>query len=284
MKRTRHSGKICRLGLVVSAFFWFVGVTGVGNANSLPRFMVMINEKNLGAYTVSEAENVITEYLISKGYSVVDTELIKTNIDRDKALQAMMSGPQAAAALGMQFDADIIIVGKAIAKGSAEHIKDTSFRSYQARVSLKVIKTDTAEILAYGSKSAAKIHVDDVVGGSQAIHVATSRLIAELLPRAMAKLETPKKQTGRKIKIVIGNVHQIWQVAAVKKILREKISGVQGVIQRNFVSGVAVFDVDYTKDSQHLAEDLTLAKPGYFQIKVVGVTPNKVDATLLGGN
>jgi len=246
--------------------------------------MVMINEKNLGAYTVSEAENVITEYLISNGYSVVDTELIKTNIDRDKALQAMMSGPQAAAALGLQFDADVIIVGKAIAKGSAEHIKDTSFRSYQARVSLKLIKTDTAEILAYGSKSAAKIHVDDVVGGSQAIQAATTSLIESLIPRAMAKLKSPKKKGSQKIKLVIGNVHQIWQVAAVKKILRAKISGVQGVVQRNFVSGVAVFDVDYTKNSQRLAEDLTLAKPGYFQIKVVGVTTSKVDATLLGNN
>jgi len=275
---------IINLLVFISSFASFFLIHSIPVEASNPRFMVMVNEKNIGAYNVSEAENVITEYLLSKGFDVVDMELIKTNIDRDKALQAMMSGPQAAAALGLQFNADIIIVGKAIAKGSAEHIKDTAFRSYQARVSLKVIKTDTAEILAYGSKSAAKIHVDDVVGGSQAIHNATATLINSLIPRAMAKLESPRKKVNRKIKLVIGNIHQIWQVAEVKKILREKISGVQDVTQRNFVSGVAVFDVDYSKDSQHLAEDLTLAKPGYFQIKVVGVSPSKVDATLLSNN
>jgi len=248
---------------------------------SMPRFMVMINEKNLGAYNVSEAENVITNYLLSKGLDVVDMELIKTNIDRDKALHAMMSGPQAAAALGLQFGAEVIIVGKAIAKGSAEHVKETSFRSYQARVSLKFIKTDTAEVLAYGSRSAARIHVDDVVGGSQAIHAATAGLIASLLPRVLGRWEKQGKKASHKIQLVIGNVRQIWQIAAVKKLLREQIRGVSSVIQRSYVSGIAIFDINYGRDAQNLAEDLTLAKSGYFSLKVVGITPHKLDATLL---
>jgi len=248
---------------------------------SAPRFMVMINEKNLGAYNVSEAENVITNYLLSKGFDVVDMELVKTNIDRDKALHAMMSGPQAAAALGLQFGAEVIIVGKAIAKGSAEHVKETSFRSYQARVSLKFIKTDTAEVLAYGSKSAAKIHVDDVVGGSQAIHAATAGLIAGLMPKVLGRWEKQGKKALHKIQLVIGNVRQIWQIAAVKKLLREQIRGVSSVVQRSFVSGIAVFDISYSRDAQTLAEELTLAKPGYFSLKVMGITPHKLDVTLL---
>ena len=246
-----------------------------------PRFMILINEKSLGTYSVAEAENVITEYLLSKGLDVVDSELIKTNIDRDKALQAMMTGPQAAAALGLQFGAEVIIVGKAIVKGSAERIKDTSFRSYQAKVSLRAIRTDTAEILAYDSHSAAKIHVDDLVGGSMAIQEATTPLIARLISRALSKWGAPVQGQIQRIQLVIGNVQQVWQVAAIKKLLRSNIKAIKEVIQRSFVSGMVVFDVRYAKDSQSLAEELTLANPQYFKLKVVGVTPSKLDVKLV---
>jgi len=265
--------------------FFMIGILLLGGPAwgkaHTPRFMVLVIEKNLGTYSVAESENVITEYLLSKGMDVVDSELIKTNIDRDKALHAMMTGPQAAAALGLQFGADVIIVGKAIVKGSAEHIKDTSFRSYQARVSLKAIRTDTAAILAYDSKSAAKIHVDDLVGGSEAIRAATTPLVARLIPKVLDKWGRPAKTQNQRIQLVIGNVIQVWQVAAIKKLLSKNTKGIKEVIQRSFVSGMAVFDVRYARDSQSLAEELTVANPAYFKLKIVGVTPSKLDVTLV---
>jgi hypothetical protein len=261
------------IGLCVNGLAW--------GKSPNPRFMILINEKSLGTYSVAESENVITEYLLSQGLDVVDSELIKTNIDRDKALQAMMSGPQAAAALGLQFGAEVIIVGKAIVKGSAERIKDTSFRSYQAKVSLRAIRTDTAEILTYGSQSAAKIHVDDLVGGSMAIQEATNPLVARLIPAALRKWAPAAQGQIQRIQLVVGNVEQVWQVAAIKKLLQSNTTGIKEVIQRSFVSGMVVFDVRYAKDSQSLAEALTLAKPQYFKLKIVGVTPSKLDLRLV---
>lgn len=246
------------------------------------RYMILINEKNMGAYSMGDAERVVTEYLLSKGAEVIDSELVKTNINRDKALQAMSSGPQAAAALGLQFGADVIIVGKAIAKGSADRVQDTSFRSYTANVSLKAIRTDTAEILNSDMAQSAKIHVDDNIGGSQAIQAATSQLMPKFMPPVMSKTGVASaNNVPRKVQLVMGDVTQLWQVAALKKLMREKISGVTDVVQRSFVAGVATFDVHLKGDSQRLAEALTLADPGYFRIKVVGVTANKLDAKLV---
>ncbi len=258
------------------------GLLSSGWAKSpAPRFMVMIEEKNLGTYTVDEAEKVITEYLMANGMEVVDAELIKTNVDRDKALQVMNASPRSAAAMGLQFGADVVLIGKAISKGSADQIKDTSFRSYQASVSLKAIRTDTAEILAMENREAAKIHVDDMVGGSLAIREAASPLVRDLLPRMMAKLGRSGVGEARKIQLVIGDVTQIWQLAALKQLLRERIPGTKDVIQRGFISGVATFDVHCQGDSQRLAEELTLANPGPFRLKVLGVTPNKLDMKLV---
>jgi len=255
--------------------------SSVWAAGSAVRFMIMIEEKNLGTYMVDEAEKVVTEYLMTHGMEVVDAELIKTNVDRDKALQVMNASPRSAAALGLQFGADIVLVGKAISKGSAEQIKDTAFRSYQASVSLKAIRTDTAEVLAMESREAAKIHVDDLAGGSLAIREAAAPLIRDLLPKITARLGKAGSGEIRKIQLVVGDVTQVWHVAALKQLLREKIPGTKEVVQRGFVSGVATFDVHCQGDSQKLAEELTMSKPGPFRLKVLGITPNKLDVKLL---
>lgn len=245
-----------------------------------PRFMVLIDEKNIGAYQMDETEKVVNEYLVDQGLEVVDAELVRSKLDRDKALQAMAAGPAPAAALGLQFGAEVIIVGKAVAKGSADTVKDTSFRSYQASVSLKAIRTDTAEILAAESREAAKIHVDDVAGGTGAIRDAAKPVIAALLPKVLAKWGGGSGEV-RRIEVVVGDVTQVWQVAALKQLLRERVKGVKELVQRSYVSGVAIFEVRAALDTQALAEQLTLAKPEHFALKVLAVSPNKVDARLV---
>jgi hypothetical protein len=246
-----------------------------------PRIMVMVDEKNLGAYTTAESEKVIAQHLLAQGVSVVDAEMVRTSTDRDKVLQGMTSGPRAAASLGLQFGAEVIIVGKAVAKGSAEQIQDSTLRSYQAQVSLRAVRTDTAAVLGFVSGSGAKVHVDDVVGGSKAIRAATEPLIVALLPKILSAWSGTAAGPNQKIQLVIGNVSQIWQVSAIKNLLRKDIRHVEEVVQRNFVSGTAVFEVTCGSDAQALAEALTMAKPAYFRLKVVGVSDGKLDMKLV---
>jgi hypothetical protein len=268
---------VALLGLVISILATGIPTSAAGT----PRFMVMVDEKNLGAYTTAESEMVVTRYLLAQGLDIVDAEMVRTSIDRDKILQGMTSGSRAAASLGLQFGAEVIIVGKAVAKGSAEQIQNSTLRSYQAQVSLRAVRTDTAAVLGFESGSGAKVHVDDVVGGSEAIRLATEPLIAALLPKILAAWSGTAASPGQKIHLVIGNVSQIWQVAAIKNLLRKDIRHVEGVVQRNFVSGTAIFEVTYGNDSQALAEALTMAKPAYFRLKVIGVSPGKLDMKLV---
>ena len=243
--------------------------------------MIMVDEKNMGTYSLGDTERVITQALMDRGADVVDSELIRTTVNRDKALQAMTGSPQAAAALGFQFGADIIFVGRAIAKGSADKIENTAFRSYSASINIKAIRTDTAEILFTDTSSVAKIHVDDVTGGSLALQATAQQISDSMIPKLLDKYASANSAAVKKIQCVIGNVTQIWQVAGIKKLLREQIQGVEDVVQRSFVSGVAVFEVHFSGSSQKLAESLTLAKQRYFKIKVHGVSARKLDAKLI---
>lgn len=242
------------------------------------RFMILITEKNMGAYSMDDAAQVFAQRLLASGAEVIDAELVKTSVTRDKALQVSAGEPRAAAALGLSFGADIIVVGKAVAKGSAERIRDTGFRSYSATVSLRAIRTDTAEVVASESASATKIHVDDLAGGSEAIRLAAEELGGRMIPPLLAASGKGPAGATREVALIVGGVEQVWQVAAIKQTLRENVRGVSDVSQRSFTAGVVAFDVMWSGDSQKLAEELTLAKPAYFRLRVLSVTPNKIDA------
>lgn len=242
------------------------------------RFMILITEKNMGAYSMDDAAQVFAQRLLASGAEVIDAELVKTSVTRDKALQVSAGEARAAAALGLSFGADIIVVGKAVAKGSAERIRDTGFRSYSATVSLRAIRTDTAEVVASESATATKIHVDDLAGGSEAIRLAAEELGGRMIPPLLAASGKGSAGAPREVALIVGGVEQVWQVAAIKQTLRENVRGVSDVSQRSFTAGVVTFDVMWSGEAQKLAEELTLAKPAYFRLRVLSVTANKIDA------
>jgi len=87
----------------------------------------------------------------------------------------------------------------------------------------------------------------------------------------------------QEIQLVVSGIQELWQVATLKQILREQVKGVKEVIQQSFASDIAVFEVHMKGDAQRLAEELTLYNPGYFKLKVIGITPNKLDVKLVEG-
>lgn len=249
------------------------------SAVAKPRIMVLMDEKNVGGYSINQAETTICDFLMDKGYKVIDTEMVKAKLKRDQALQQMTESNRAAAALGLQFGTEIVVVGRAIAKGSSRQIGQTGMRSYQGTVSAKAIKTDTAELLGTTKGAASKPHVDDTEGGSEAIRLATLQMMEELFP--LIEKNGPGVSGEHIVEIVMSDVTQMWQLAALKRILKEKVNGTADASQRSFVSGVATFDVETTLDSQGLAEALVVVEGEPFRIKIIGVSPNKLDAKLV---
>ncbi len=123
--------------------------------------------------------------------------------------------------------------------------------------------------------------MDDIQGGSRAIRAATAIIAGRMMPKILSRWSIGDDGKPRKIRLMIGNVEQIWQVAAVKKLLRKQIGGVEDVVQLSFVSGAAIFDVYWKGSCQDLAEALTVAQPAYFRIKVLAVTAGKLDTKLV---
>jgi hypothetical protein len=255
------------------------GIVCVATAAPLPRVMVLMSEKNLGTYSVSEAERVITEALLNRGVEVIDADMVRTSVNRDKLLHASTGGPAVAAALGLQFGAEIVIVGEALAKGSATTIANSAMRSYSATITLKAVNTATSSIINTKMNTTARPHVDDVAGGTLAIQTAAKEIMPDFLDDLLGRYATPA-DVANNVRLLVSNVNQIWQLTAIKDILRGQRQA-EEVVQRGYVTGVAEFDVHWRGDPAILAEELTLANPGYFRIKVLGISPGKLDAQLV---
>ncbi len=129
--------------------------------------MILIAEQNIGrqSYTywwgtqraeqadLSIAENTIMDRFREKGFDVVDHQAQAQNIKISPALQVVELNDRAAITLGKQVDAEIVIVGKVLAK-SVGNIAGTSMKSVQANISLRAIQIDNARVLSAGSENA----------------------------------------------------------------------------------------------------------------------------------
>ena len=269
-----------RMALSIAGLMTAAALYAADGDKPLPRVMLLISERNIGTYSVEQAETSMAQYFIDKKFPVVDAEMIKSKMKRDQALQAMTGENQAAAALGLEFGADVMVVVQAVAKGAATTIESTGMRTYTATVTAKAIKTDTAELVATAEGTAKTPHIDDTAGGSAAIKEASIKMVEDLCPRLLKKWGVEEGALG-KVELVVADVTQVWQLAALKRVLKDKVDGSENVVQRSFVTGVATFELETTLDAQGLSEQLVVITDEQFRFKVIGISGGKVDAKLV---
>ena len=87
-----------------------------------PRIMVIIDEQvvitgsdSTALPVTNTAEAAIRESLLAKGFDVVDYKTIQQNLKRDQTIAASRGDATAAMALGRQYEAEVVITGRATA-------------------------------------------------------------------------------------------------------------------------------------------------------------------------
>jgi len=115
----------------------------------------------------------------SRGFEVVDPS-DALRIKRSDEIQLAEGGdPKAAAAVGAEWDAEVVIVGTAEATeadiSQNPYFRNTAMKSAAGNVTLKAIDVDTREILASAIANAPMINVNADVAGSQALEKAAKK-------------------------------------------------------------------------------------------------------------
>jgi len=208
-----------------------------------PRFAVSFREYIDGADLPSpELRPLFEKKLKEDKFDIIDVAQLQKIKERDATLS--YEDPIQAAALGRRMGADILIIGEASAEmGGSSVAFGQKVYSCRVSVTVKAIKTDTAEIIAVEKVS------ESNRGGGTKGELAVAR---EALAAAGEKIY--KKITG---KIIEEWRSEVYNVAKFQIILQnaddedrgtftknlKAIAGVEKVIQRDVIEDTAIFDV-----------------------------------------
>ncbi|MDD5708134.1 MAG: hypothetical protein PHR35_19625 [Kiritimatiellae bacterium] len=246
-----------------------------------PKVMILVDEKSLGTVPTSEIEAMAVGMLAERQVQTVDQDMLRANLKkRQDAMRAAGDG-RGAAALGREFGADVVILGEAVAKPSARRIGETNLRSYQAAVTLRAVRTDTAVNLASASEDATVVALDDVGGSAKALKTAGAKRLESLLPAMLAKWsrEVPEPVVAadqQSFEVTVGGLDQVWKLKAVRDRLRANVRQATSTTQRSYAQGMAVFQVATPLPAEELAEALVLTPPEGLKMQVVEIAPGSI--------
>lgn len=256
-----------------------------------PRLMILIAEQNVGRphYTywwahhgeqadLTIAENTIMERFREKGFDFVDHMAQSKNIRVSPAFQVVDLNNQAAVTLGKQADAEVVIVGKALAK-SAGSVAGTQMKSAQANISLRAVQTDNARVLFSGSDHSAAVHIDEVTGGTEAIKKASLKLADRMADEILKNFQ---KRVGATtlVQLTVNGLTNHEDLRKFKNLIQTQIRGVDRIFERSFSGSTARMDVDIKGSAQSFSEEISRKSFQDFIVKVTASTWNTVEVVV----
>jgi hypothetical protein len=237
---------------------------------SIPEYNV--NEKNPSSDPAAETE--FTKIFLGQGFKLVDKKQaekvwkddVMYKLDKEEDIKA-------AAAIAFKLGAEILIIGKAFSeKGTGA---SGIVVNMNARIDVKAIRADTGEIIWADSHTARASDNTELIASKKALAKAGQ----ELAPRISAKIISfDYKNVGSRLEIVLAYPTGKLSLSEVKKFKEglKSIEGVEEIIDREFSTGVALFDVVFKGSANTFAEAIDSKQIGERSCSINKISAGKV--------
>ena len=244
-----------------------------------PRIAVIFREYvDGGELPAPVLQTAFEKLFVDAKFDLINPEQHELIRERDAALH--YDDPIEAAALGREFGADVLILGEASAEmGEARSAHGVNIYSYQANVTVKAIKTDTAKVIAIVEDSAT------ARGGGTKGETAIAR---EALKAAGDKVT--EKLMGKIVEVWRDEVYNVQTVQVVlfnadsdeRTLFVEglnAIGGVEKVVERMVEETTSMYDVLVAGAIAKDLADKVLAIEG-LPLTLRGKTANRIRVTV----
>ncbi|MBI3074039.1 MAG: flagellar assembly protein T N-terminal domain-containing protein [Deltaproteobacteria bacterium] len=258
-----------------------------------PKFMLLIVEQNLitntvvywwygGARGVHSAsvdmnitENTLIDKMSEKGFPFVDHRVLGGKLKIPKAFRMERVDDDAAAKIAKLTDAQIVIVGKALARsGGTVPGSEGQMKSAQALISARVVNTDDGKVLGAVTENAAAVHIDPAVAGTEALKKA-AEAAAEKLGEKIGDAWQKETTTSATILLKATGVSDYKLVTGLVALLGT-LRGVKSVNERLTENETSTIDVSSTTPASGLAAELADKAIEGKKVKVTGTTTNSI--------
>lgn len=258
----------------------------------MPRVVVLVAEQAIDATQATGwwqgggnaadlrvMENAFMDRMEKSGFTFVDPEVLQGKV----RLEAIGADPnlQQAREIGVKSGAELVVVGRAIAKPLGEiKLDNGTFYSAVANVSARVVRADTGEIVATAEfTGTAGRGFEQTTAGRNAFSEAGRQLARDLFAK-VGRVWTREQGGARRIAMAVQGVDDYARLAAFKSALVHGVRGVKDVQERSMENGRAELDVTLAGTSQAFATDLATRKFQGFTVKVKKVTQGVVEVEL----
>jgi len=254
-----------------------------------PRIMILVAEQNIGKQSyyywwgqhrgeqadLTVTENTIMDHFREKGFDFVDHEAQSKNIKVAPAYRIAELNDRTAITLGKQADAEVVIVGKALAK-SIGAVAGTAMKSVQANISLRVIQIDNGVVLSSGSEHSAAVHIDEVTGGVEALKKASAKISEKMMDDIVKNFQ---KRVGATtlVQVIVNGLSGPEELRKFKNMLQGQVRGVEGIYERSFTGNVAKIEIDLKGSAQTFSDEVGRKSFKEFAVKVLSFTWNTVE-------
>ena len=222
------------------------------------------------------AEAAMAKYFIAQGFKLVDAQTVKKNKDyerlQDVAEQKTISG------IAHRYGAEVIIVGTVVATSNSFKINDVEMNHNKVVISGKIINGDTGSIITTGAEQkAAPGMKDDFKGLTDEV---ATKLARNLVDDVLENWSSELANTAT-IKIVVNGLNSYSDLQEFKALLAEEVKGFKAANQRYYSRGKVELDLEIEGDAEAVAHDIAQITIKNKKMKVLEISPNRVEAVLL---
>ncbi|MBF0431097.1 MAG: hypothetical protein HQK83_07455 [Fibrobacteria bacterium] len=235
-----------------------------------PRLMILLDERSEGKEMFEKtATHKFEEYLLEKGYKIVEPEQFKKiqEVEKAKGLD-----DKDLASLAFRHGADLIIRGGVSAgKPTPKTIYGKQFYTVPVQLNAHIVKADNAEIIASKTKRVKKNSQEEFSAAQFGLEVGGSALAQELIKNLQSYWRSEAYNQGSVELYVTGLGDQ--GIARTQEMLK-KVAFIKGVQLRYLEKKSALFDLQIKGTVQDVRE--LFNKSPEFNLKVSHMTSNRI--------
>ncbi len=179
--------------------------------------------------------------------------------------------------MASQLGADIIVIGTAkISSGGIFY----GMTSGQADINGKIVRVDTGDILAVVPNAhGKKPHISPSTAGVNAMNDAAGTLGTEIIRQLIEKWSTAQSNFV-KCYIVLKNVDFMSYTMFETFLKAQTVNGIRNAYSKGLNDGIAEYEIEFEGKAMDLAMGLSKTQPDGFNIKVTGITGNRITAEI----
>lgn len=232
--------------------------------------------KEKSIFRSDAAVNSMKSVFADKEFSVIDDEMIPAGLFEDLGLTGELTNDQAVV-LGKRVNADLVIVGNAIAAEMSNRMGENVL-TFKATVNARAVLTGSGEEIARTTHSETSVNRDIATGSSQALADAGLQAGNFLTSQILTQWRERMEKAGE-ITITIKGTDILPYLVLFRNELK-KIEGVNSQQTLEMTPDEAVLLVKFDKSARNLADALLLKTFEPFGINIYELTENKLNIEL----